>query len=197
MPKQNPANEHWAVIKVDYHDRPDFVKISASDPQKYYWFGTSSWASGDYEILREWFGDDPDAYELAYYLEYFNDIQAVTEPVQSEGWLAPDGKFFVCQYGQHASLAYPLHARYYNELGSNRELDKHGWAKVTWDGSIYADDTRTLTPEQVSTVAWLRQVGNNQWKDTLAQSVLILTDMEIDDYATPPNRQCEECGQSK
>lgn len=69
---------------------------------------------------------------------------ALPEPersiTQDDGWLAPDGKFYPCAYGEHNELAWRLDMY-------SREMEQLGWIKVQ-EGKFFWDYTRPFSPTQ-------------------------------------------------
>lgn len=78
-----------------------------------------------------------------------------TEPVQSQhkpvdvpvqekkppmkyGWLAPDGRFFGCDYGNHTARAAKIVGEVEYVFDPEQRLEDLGWAKV-FSGSIYSE----------------------------------------------------------
>lgn len=55
----------------------------------------------------------------------------VTEKRETKfGWLAPDGRFFGCDYGGHTSLAGRIVGEIQDVFDPERHLENLGWAKV-------------------------------------------------------------------
>lgn len=74
------------------------------------------------------------------------------------GWLAPDGRFFKCDYGAHSSLASKIVGEIQRIANPERHLEELGWAKVLSGGnhgSQYAigmDIGKKLTDAQLKTI---------------------------------------------
>ena len=80
------------------------------------------------------------------------------KPVTKYGWLAPDGRFFKCDYGGHSSLADKIVGEVHKITNPERHLEELGWAKVLTGGSFgkrYAigmDYDKKLTDSQLKTL---------------------------------------------
>ena len=46
------------------------------------------------------------------------------------GWIAPDGRYFQCDYGGHSHLATKIVGEMESVLDTERHLEEHGWAKI-------------------------------------------------------------------
>ena len=57
------------------------------------------------------------------------------KPVSKFGWLAPDGRFFNCDYGGHSYLADKIVGEIQRVTNPERHLEDLGWAKVLSGGS--------------------------------------------------------------
>lgn len=57
------------------------------------------------------------------------------------GWLSPNGKFFGCDYRNHASQAKYVHGK------SENELENEGWVKISY--TIYYNKNRTRDLEAI------------------------------------------------
>lgn len=55
------------------------------------------------------------------------------EPESHLGWLAPDGRFFPCEYGGHTQMAIRIVGDLEPILDSEKYLEDHGWAKIFRD----------------------------------------------------------------
>lgn len=63
------------------------------------------------------------------------------KPVFKWGWLAPDGRFFRCDYGGHSHLADKICGEIQYIANPERHLEEMGWAKIlsgTCTGKRYA-----------------------------------------------------------
>lgn len=58
------------------------------------------------------------------------------KPVMKYGWLAPDGRFFRCDYGGHSNLADNIVGEVQKITNPERYLEELGWAKVMTGGSF-------------------------------------------------------------
>lgn len=84
------------------------------------------------------------------------------KPVMKYGWLAPDGRFFKCDYGGHSNLASKIVGDITYIANPERHLEENGWAKIlsgtSW-GKQYCvgmDYGKKLTDNQIKT---LQQMG--------------------------------------
>lgn len=62
------------------------------------------------------------------------DVPVREKPVVKFGWLAPDGRFFNCQYGGHSNLADKVVGDIQYIANPERHLEELGWAKVLSGG---------------------------------------------------------------
>lgn len=87
------------------------------------------------------------------------DVPAEKEkPETKYGWLAPDGRFFGCDYGGHSGLASKIVGEVEYVADKERHLENIGWAKV-FRGvttrerySIGMGEGKKLTNEQIKTI---------------------------------------------
>src|SRR5690242_16579063 len=110
--------EKWCVIH--YGGADAIVTIDNNDPEKFYWSGGFTWAvfQDDTYIVKE-YGyykeGDPKIDDL--FLDFYKNHNVPDSYVcQSAGWLAPNGKFYPCEYYQHDTFATSLAAIYYDSL---------------------------------------------------------------------------------
>lgn len=87
------------------------------------------------------------------------DIPVNKEPPKSKyGWIAPDGRFFNCDYGGHSSLANKIVGDIQYVANPERHLEELGWAKVLSgriNSSRYTigmDYGKKLTDAQLKTI---------------------------------------------
>lgn len=62
------------------------------------------------------------------------------KPMMKYGWLAPDGRFFNCDYGGHSYLADKIVGDIEYVANPERHLEENGWAKIlsgSCNGSRY------------------------------------------------------------
>lgn len=58
-------------------------------------------------------------------------VRETREPEKSKfGWIAPDGRYFQCDYGGHSHLATKIVGEMESVLNAERHLEDHGWAKI-------------------------------------------------------------------
>lgn len=79
------------------------------------------------------------------------------KPETKWGWLAPDGRFFKCDYGGHSHLASKIVGEIQKVANPERHLEEIGWAKVLSGvaGRRYAigmGDDKKLTDAQLKTL---------------------------------------------
>nr|WP_325260128.1 hypothetical protein [uncultured Oscillibacter sp.] len=80
------------------------------------------------------------------------------KPETKYGWIAPDGRFFGCEYSQHTSLARKIVGEIQHVFDPERHLEELGWAKVfkgMADRERYAigmGEGKKLTDVQLRTV---------------------------------------------
>ena len=80
------------------------------------------------------------------------------KPVTKYGWIAPDGRFFGCDYGGHSSLASKIVGNIQYVTNPERHLEEIGWAKVlsgTANRSKYTIGMgvdKKLTDDQIKTL---------------------------------------------
>lgn len=61
-------------------------------------------------------------------------IPSKPKPVTKYGWLAPDGRFFGCEYGGHSNLADKIVGDIQYIANPERHLEDLGWAKILHGG---------------------------------------------------------------
>lgn len=80
------------------------------------------------------------------------------EPEMKYGWIAPDGRFFGCDYGGHSSLAGKICGKVQDVSDPERHLEELGWAKVlsgNWHRTQYTigmGANKKLTDSQMRTI---------------------------------------------
>ena len=57
------------------------------------------------------------------------------KPESKYGWLAPDGRFFSCDYGGHSHLADKIVGEIQHIVNPERHLEELGWAKIMSGGA--------------------------------------------------------------
>jgi hypothetical protein len=79
-------------------------------------------------------------------------------PTTKYGWIAPDGRFFRCDYGGHSNLADKIVGEIQHVRNPERHLEDLGWAKILHGGStgkVYAIGMgldKKLTDAQLKTL---------------------------------------------
>lgn len=68
------------------------------------------------------------------------------DPWSDQGWLAPNGKFWGCQFYQHDDIAYSLLRK------SPATLEDEGWIRVHADTFITKESSRRITKRQINTL---------------------------------------------
>lgn len=64
-------------------------------------------------------------------------VPATPAPVTTKfGWIAPDGRYFKCDYGEHSHLARKICGEIHKINDPERHLEDMGWAKVL-SGTLY------------------------------------------------------------
>lgn len=80
------------------------------------------------------------------------------KPESKFGWIAPDGRFFKCDYSEHTRLARKIVGEIQNIFDPERHLEELGWAKVFkgWEDreryAIGMGDGKKLTDAQIETL---------------------------------------------
>jgi hypothetical protein len=87
------------------------------------------------------------------------DVPIYKEPVSKYGWLAPDGRFFHCDYGGHSNLADKIVGDMEYIPNPERHLEDKGWAKILSGGRSYGSQytvgmgiDKKLTDKQLNTL---------------------------------------------
>lgn len=87
------------------------------------------------------------------------DVPVTPAPITTKyGWIAPDGRYFKCDYGGHSHLAGKIVGEIQNIRNPERHLEELGWAKVLHGGSsgkryaIGMDLEKKLTDAQLKTL---------------------------------------------
>ena len=86
-------------------------------------------------------------------------VQETREPEKPKyGWIAPDGRYFQCDYGGHSHLATKIVGEMESVFDAELHLEGHGWAKIfkpIWTRKLYAVGMRSnhsLTDRQLATI---------------------------------------------
>ena len=160
----------YDMIAVKLDGIISLARLEPDEPDMFYWgYGGTKWVLRSTEVLEHLgkvCSDDYDKQreiELNFYKKY-HPIKASL--VSSAGWLAPDGKFFPCNYGQHDGLAFVIAINYYNSLGGVRKLEEMGWVLVMDEGYVVTvsrgrDTEFQMTQKQLDTLFDLSQLPEN------------------------------------
>ena len=94
-------------------------------------------------------------------------------PIQSEGWIAHDGRFFTCDFRKHTESAVPLTRVYYDSDEGEVLLEKNGWIKVYLDGRTTNTTEYVCTQKQLDTLAWLMTAltDSKDWKSNIEKEI--------------------------
>ncbi len=139
---------------------------------------TLEWGTGGYmpwpenaDVLAtyscEW-----DEAEIRFYKEFYPITPS--DPIYSQGWVAPNGLFYPCSYGEHDRLATRITACLMEMLGSTRFLEEQGWLRIT-SSSVGYTKQPPPTPEQLNTLVDLASQSDD-WKDNLLDFVQLHSD---------------------
>ena len=134
--------DHWYAIKHKLGDRwygPSLITIRND---AVYWRGGPSYMTvhdwDKVQIIKDYGEiDDMDRGNIENLYDQFDlDFPPIAETKVSAGWLAPNGKFYPCQYMEHLSEARHLAFVHYKERGNGEQrIEKEGWAKIYSDGT--------------------------------------------------------------
>lgn len=148
----------YKYLVIKYMDVISLVAITEKNPEKLHWFGGPSYMmiGNDVEIYDEflveefsWAEDPEDEIELAYYRKW---CPPKKTDLSATGWIAPNGDFYGCAYGEHDRVAKQIVAVVYDDLYlSTRKLEEKGWLRIQ-DGFVYGHDVDP-TQAQIDT-AW-------------------------------------------
>ena len=94
-------------------------------------------------------------------------------PTKTEGWIAPNGRFYPCKFREHLELAERLSVVYYGTTDGPRDLEKHGWIKVYLDGRTNSTTDDRCTQKQLDTLFWLTDAltVDDEWKENLNKEI--------------------------
>ncbi len=178
--------QRWAIIKTGSHIKLGLVKIVGNYN---YWDGGPSYFTGEVEIVKEKIIDvslsnsekEIDDLRLEMYADLY-DYEPELNPVCSEGWISPDGKFYTCLYAEHRSSAFILSYKYYRVPDGEILLERKGWLKVYNDGNIASGDyIKNCTQKQLDTMSWLLNIDETEivWIDNMKNNLKTFTIKEI------------------
>ena len=154
MPRSDGSWVAVRLLRPDLdHDAPVLAWLEG---ESIYWDGGPGHCPFDeqkYQVVKryDWPKEDPD--DAAFYREFGPQPEALR---QSAGWLAPDGRFWPCEYGGHSELERELSFEIYGEYGTWNTIENRGWVKIYPDGLCvppfrWVDHARhdiSLTPAQ-------------------------------------------------
>ena len=91
----------------------------------------------------------------------------------SEGWIAPNGKFYACAFRKHLESAKPLSVIYYGSDEGEIVLENNGWIKVYYDGHTTNTTDYRCTQKQLDTLFWLMKLLTDfdKWKNNLEKEI--------------------------
>lgn len=110
------------------------------------------------------FREPKDPYTYKFFCEFDSDTPIPSRITPFSGWLARDGRFFICGYASHGLLARRLVKQEWpgNEYASMTEaeqwLNDRGWHRVDPEGTIttgYGANADNMSEEQMSTIRQL------------------------------------------
>ena len=90
------------------------------------------------------------------------DVPVKKRIVSKFGWLAPDGRFFTCEYGGHSNLADKIVGEIERVTNPERHLEDKGWAKIMSGGgtgrqyAIGMGIEKKLTDAQLKTLKTMK-----------------------------------------
>lgn len=91
---------------------------------------------------------------------------------ESAGWLAPDGKFYPCEFFEHYELAEQLALLYYNEDSADRGLEVRGWAHIQDTGEMRLYGGKELTSAQKNTIMDILAIAiDSEYLNTLNEDL--------------------------
>lgn len=97
------------------------------------------------------------------------------------GWLAPDGKFYGCNFEHHESLASHLLKFFFNEVSYRADtLREKGWVYIGKHG-IYTADKTALTKKQKEVLTDLYLAGKQDAKAKKSQLIKHL-EWDVEDW---------------
>jgi hypothetical protein len=110
--------------------------------------------------------EDPFVYKFFCEFDYGQPVPSRIKPFS--GWLARDGRFFLCGYAQHGILARKLYEQewpggeYITQTNAEHWLVERGWHRIDPYGTIttgYGQFHRGFSPEQESTLRKLAELS--------------------------------------
>lgn len=113
-----------SIERVYHHDGPTWMPLIA----------------GEYEVLRVFRpGTQYISALLALYEQYGPEPEA---PCRSAGWIAPNGAFYPCDYGNHRSTAYAITMKLWRSEGGEKELNQKRWLMLYFTGQCFMQRQR-------------------------------------------------------
>ena len=132
---------HWFILwSIKTHE---FTLVHTWNGSEIYWWYGPGHCTLD---LREWrvawyLGrfdqDDAQLDRVAELIDYHQPLKEFDGVELREGFISPEGRYFICGYGQHTSTADTLIARffpdkYYDPERSEQKLENLGWVNVRY-----------------------------------------------------------------
>lgn len=139
-------------LAIEWDGAKSLVAQSRTHPERLHWFGGMSYChrTPDMKILaiyplpEDYTYEDEDRIEVEFY-QTINPAQPGI--LGKDGWLAPDGRFYPCQYGEHYSVAKALVAKHFETISSTADdvLMQAGWRRLQ-NGHLAAPVTFKAPP---------------------------------------------------
>ena len=102
------------------------------------------------------------------------EVPADSKPITTKyGWIAPDGRYFKCDYGGHSHLADKIVGEIQHIYNPERHLEELGWAKVLSGGSSRKRYAIGMGLEKKLTDAQLKTLKREGLDDSYGISFLL------------------------
>lgn len=102
-----------------------------------------------------------------------------TIPICSDGWISPEGKFYVCDLGQHISLASALAKILYESFDEERCLEEHKWLKMYNTGRVAYLSAENVTHSQLDCLILIRDCATDLPGSNLTEELFEICEKQV------------------
>lgn len=170
--------DDWVVISggKDF----SYALVCFIDSENFYWGQSNSKCimMDEYKIVENLGKHDSNEWDNLEikYIKKYHPLKS-SSPVQSAGWLSPEGNFYTCGYAGHRSLSKHLSAHYYEHLeDTEKKLEENNWIKVYESGQIGWNYSKELidiiTQKQFDFIQDLMALdGDEEWNYNMRKNL--------------------------
>ncbi len=146
----------WAAVKLSTGTVHLIGFIEYEKSNEILWATTAcrGYMSDDMEVLKLYDADlmNYDESVAALSKQFDLDFPPLSAIRESAGWLAPDGKFYPCDFLEHYFLAIRLSLLYYDDDKGATTLERRGWVHIQNTGEMLLHYGKKFTNAQKNTV---------------------------------------------